>query len=79
MNNFLSWCMILQLTTGTPTATENEVDDLLLAASQAYKAEEASERQTEEPPTATENGEHSAMISCLELRKPCYVTTTTGV
>ena len=51
-----------------PTATENEVDDLLLGASQAYKAEEASERQTEEPPTATEN--ESAMISCLELRKP---------
>ena len=34
-----------------PTATENEVDDILLAASQAYKAEEASKRQTEEPPT----------------------------
>ena len=35
-----------------PTATENEVDNLLLAASQAYEVEEASERQTEEPPTA---------------------------
>ena len=54
-----------------PTATENEVDNLLLAASQAYEAEE-SERQTEEPPTATENEEHSAMIFCLELRKPIY-------
>ena len=53
-----------------PTATENEVDNLLLAASQAYEAVEASERQTEEPPTATENEERSAMISCLELRKP---------
>ena len=45
-----------------PTATENEVDDLLLTASQAYKAEEASEWKTEEPPTARTKSARSSAL-----------------
>ena len=51
-----------------PTATENEVDDLLLAASQAYEAEEASERKTEEPLTARTKSARLLGVSQAMLR-----------